>query len=51
MKDELKKLLSDYSEYEDAFIEKQVADGGPRPVAPHFSFARFYNWINDLEQP
>lgn len=50
-KAEVIKLLREYQEYEANLIEKQVADGGPRPVSPSFSFARFFNWINDLEQP
>jgi hypothetical protein len=50
-KDGLKKTLLEYTDYEEALMEAQVADGGPRPIAAQFSFARFYNWLNDLEQP
>jgi hypothetical protein len=50
-KDELRKILLEYADYEEQLTEQEVASGAPRPVASSFSFARFFNWINDLEQP
>lgn len=48
-KAQLKLLLIEYQDYEIQKLEKQVADGAPRPVKHHFSFAGFFNWIMEIE--
>lgn len=49
-REDMQKLTIAYQEYEENLMKKQIANGAPRPEAPHFSFARFFNWLHDLEQ-
>lgn len=49
-KEHLKETLLEYQSYEEALLEEQVANGAPRPEdGPRFSFARFFNWLFELE--
>lgn len=49
-KEHLKAILLEYQDYERALLEEQIANGAPRPEdGPRFSFARFFNWLFELE--
>jgi len=50
-RESLRQILVEYQKYETELLKKEIADGAPRPAdGPRFSFARFFNWIFDLEQ-
>lgn len=50
-KENLKAILLEYQKYEVDLLEKEIAAGAPQPIDGHrFSFARFFNWLFELEQ-